>query len=295
MSSALLTPPRAPDRRALAAALVTVALWASAFVGIRAAGPDLSGGALALGRLLIGSAALGLLMLVRRERLPPRAVVPGIALCGVLWFGAYNVALNEAERRVDAGTAAMLVNLGPVFIAVLAGLLLGEGFPRTLLQGGAVALLGATIIALVTGSGRPTAGLGAALCVVAAATYAGGVVAQKPLLARCAPLPLTWLACTIGAVACLPFAPSLTGELADARPGAIAWTVYLGVMPTAVAFTTWAYALSRTTAGRMGATTYLVPPLAIALGWALLSEVPPVGALAGGVLCLAGVVIARRG
>ena len=61
-----------------------------------------------------------------------------------------------------------------------------------------------------------------------------------------------------------------------------------------VAFTTWAYALSSTTAGRMGATTYLVPPVAILLGWAMLGESPEAVAFLGGALCLVGVVIARR-
>src|SRR5215210_6396741 len=54
----------------------------------------------------------------RREPLPPRRDVPRLVLCGLLWFGAYYVLLNEAERRVDAGTAAMLVNVGPILIAV---------------------------------------------------------------------------------------------------------------------------------------------------------------------------------
>ncbi len=72
------------------------------------------------------------------------------------------------------------------------------------------------------------------------------------------------------------------------------WVVYLSVFPTAVAFTTWAYALSRTTAGRMGATTYLVPPLAVLMGWMVLGEVPPALALIGGALCLVGVAVTRR-
>jgi drug/metabolite transporter (DMT)-like permease len=70
--------------------------------------------------------------------------------------------------------------------------------------------------------------------------------------------------------------------------------VYLGAGPTAIGFVTWAYALARTTAGRMGSTTYLVPPLAVLLGWALLGESPPLLALPGGALCLAGVALARR-
>ncbi|MBO0773198.1 MAG: EamA family transporter, partial [Actinobacteria bacterium] len=50
----------APDRRAVLAAVVTVVLWASAFVAIRGGGRDFSPGALALGRLLCGSVVLGL-------------------------------------------------------------------------------------------------------------------------------------------------------------------------------------------------------------------------------------------
>jgi len=276
------------------AALVTVVLWASAFVGIRAAGEDLSPGALSLARLLVGSAALGTLVLFRRERFPARRDLPAIALCGVLWFGLYNVVLNAAERLVDAGTAAMLVNIGPILIAVFAGFLLGEGFPRTLLAGCAVAFAGVVVIGLATSGRSLDAGQGAVLCIVAALAYAGGVVTQKPLLQRVSALQVTWLACSVGALACLPFAPTLLGELGQADASAVGWAVYLGVFPTAVAFTTWAYALARTTAGRMGATTYLVPPLTVLMGWMILGEIPPVLALLGGALCLAGVAVSRR-
>ena len=137
----------------LVAALVTIVAWASAFVAIRHVGHVVSPGPLTLGRLLVGSAVLGLLMLARRRPLPERRHWPRLVACGVLWFGVYNVALNAAERRIDAGTASMLVNVGPVFIAVLAGLLLGEGFPRRLLVGTAVSLGGVAVIGLATSGG----------------------------------------------------------------------------------------------------------------------------------------------
>jgi drug/metabolite transporter (DMT)-like permease len=282
---------------ALGAALVTVFLWASAFVGIRSAGRSLSPGALSLGRLLVGAAALGIVLLARNERLPGwkavRPVAPALVLCGLLWFGAYNVALNAAERRVDAGTAAMLVNVGPILIAILAGLLLHEGFPRTLLIGCAIAFAGVVVIGLATSdAGVTTAGV--VLCLLAAVAYAGGVVSQKTVLRTLSPLQTIFLCCLIGAVACVPFAPQLLGELEDADATAVAWMVYLGVFPTALAFTTWAFALARTGAGRMAATTYLVPPVSVLLGWLVLSESPPAPALAGGALCLAGVIVARR-
>jgi drug/metabolite transporter (DMT)-like permease len=290
------TPSPARDRTlALGAALVTVALWASAFVGIRSAGHDFSAGALTLGRLLVASVVLGTVVAVRREPLPARRDLPAIVLCGLLWFGVYNVALNAAEQRVDAGTAAMLVNVGPILIAAMAGVLLHEGFPRTLLVGCAIAFAGAVVIGLATRDQSVSAGWGAVLCLVAALAYAAAVVAQKPLLARISALQVTFLACVVGTIACLPFAPTLVGELGDAGDPAVRWTIYLGIFPTAIAFTTWAYALSKTTAGRMGATTYLVPPLAILMGWLILDETPPALALLGGALCLTGVVAARRG
>lgn len=286
----------APSREqwlAIIAALVTVVLWASAFVGIRAAGRMLSAGPLSLGRLMVGSVALGLLVVIRREPLPSRRDLIGVVVCGLLWFGAYNVLLNQAERLVDAGTAAMLVNIGPIFIAVLSGLLLKEGFPRRLLIGCAIAFAGTVIIGLATSARGLDAGVGAILCIAAAAAYAGGVTVEKPLLARNSALSVTWLACTVGAIACLPFAPQLVHEVAPADGATIAWTVYLGVLPTAVGFSFWAYALARTSAGRMGATTYLVPPMAILMGWLLLGDVPAGLAFGGGVLCLAGVAVTR--
>jgi drug/metabolite transporter (DMT)-like permease len=214
-------------------------------------------------------------------------------LCGLLWFGLYNVTLNAAERHLDAGIAALLVNVGPIFIVILAGLLLHEGFPRLLILGCVISFAGAAVIGIATSKSAAGAGWGIALCIIAALGYAGGVVAQKPVLRHASPLAVTWLACTVGALSCLPFAPSLVHQAGHAGAAALAWTVYLGLFPTAIGFVTWAYALSHTTAGRMGSTTYLVPPVALLLGWMILGEVPPLLALPGGILCLGGVAIAR--
>jgi drug/metabolite transporter (DMT)-like permease len=282
-----------PDGRTLLAVGTTVLAWASAFVAIRGVGDDLSPGALALGRLLVGTAVLGVLLAGRGWVRPTGREWGLLAVCGVGWFGIYNVALNAAERHLDAGTTAMLVNIGPILIAVFAGLLLGEGFPRRLVAGIAVAFAGVLLIGVATrGSGADL--LGVVLCVVAAVTYAGGVVAQKPLLRRLPGLQVTFTGAAIGAICCLPWAGVLAGELGSAPAGSIAGMVYLGVVPTALAFSTWAYALGRMDAGRLGVTTYLVPPIVIVMGWVLLGEVPPILAVVGGVVCLAGVGLSRR-
>ncbi|MHC3473984.1 DMT family transporter [Streptomyces sp. 7R007] len=284
---------RRTDLLAAGAATVTVVLWASAFVSIRSAGAAYSPGALALGRLASGALALGVICLVRREGLPPRAAWRGIAISGALWFGFYMVALNWGEQQVDAGTAALVVNIGPILIALLGARLLGDPTPPRLLAGMAVSFAGAAVVGLsMSGSGGSSV-LGVVLCLLAAIGYAGGVVAQKPALARASALQVTTFGCLVGAVGCLPFAGQLVGEAADAPVSATLNMVYLGVFPTALAFTTWAYALARTTASRMGATTYAVPALVVALSWLTLGEVPGPATLGGGVLCLAGVAVSR--
>jgi drug/metabolite transporter (DMT)-like permease len=279
--------------RALAAALVSVCLWASAFVGIRAAGRAFSPGALALGRLTLGSVLLGALVLTRGWTRPSRRDVGLLVIAGLTWFGLYNVALNEAERRVDAGTASMLVMIAPVVVLALAAAFLKERFTRPLLAGGAVAFAGVLVIGLATSSGKATLS-GIVLCLVAAVASAIGLVAQKPVLGRLSALQVTWSCCTVGALVCLPYAPSLVRELGTASPAGLAWLVFLGVFPTSVAFTTWAYALARGTAGRVVAMAYLIPPVTIVISWLILGEVPGVVAMLGGALCVVGVSVARR-
>jgi drug/metabolite transporter (DMT)-like permease len=286
-----------PDRRArllaVGAAAVTVVLWASAFVSIRSAGEAYSPGALALGRLLAGALVLGTVCLVRREGWPPRAAWPGIVISGVLWFGLYSVALNWGEQQVHAGTAALVVNIGPLLIALLGARLLGDPMPPRLLAGMAVSFAGAVTVGLSMSGEGGSSVLGVVLCLLAAVTYAGGVVAQKPALGRASALQVTTYGCLVGAAGCLPFAGQLVHEAARAPVSATLNVVYLGVFPLALAFTTWAYALARTTASRMGATTYAVPALVVLMSWLALGEVPGLLTLAGGALCLAGVAVSR--
>lgn len=279
--------------RAALAAAVTVVCWASAFVSIRDAGRHIDPGPLTLGRMGIAAVVLLAIWAIRREGLPGRKAWPGIICAGVLWFGVYMVALNWGEQLVDAGTAALVVNIGPILIALLGGWFLKEGFAPRLFVGMALSFAGVLVVSLSMSREGATSILGVGLCLVAAVTYAIGVVAQKPALRHASALQFTTFGCTIAAVLCVPFTPTLFTELSEAPTSATLHVLYLGVFPTALAFMTWAYALKVTTAGKMGATTYVVPALVVLMSWMFLGEVPGLLTLGGGVLCLLGVAVAR--
>lgn len=301
------TPPPTPASRVtalgVAAMVVTVVLWASAFVGIRAIGPHFSPGSLTLGRLAIAAVVLAVLVLPQllKSRLLPRGREwwPILAY-GVMWFGGYNVALNAAEHVLDAGTSALLINVNPILVAIMAGVFLKEGFPRWLIIGSLVAFAGVALIAFgssqaSTSGARPTADMaGVLLCLLAAVLAAVSVIIQKPVLRKFPAAQATWFGILVGALCCIPFAGQLAAEL-QAAPAQATWgLVYLGIFPTAIAFTTWAYALSLVDAGKLAATTYLVPGTTILISWLLLGEIPTVLGLVGGLVCLVGVGLTRR-
>ncbi|MES9523041.1 DMT family transporter [Streptomyces capoamus] len=280
--------------RTAAAAGLAVVLWASAFVAIRGVGHALSPAPLALLRLGIAAVTLTVIAVVKRAarvRVSRKAFLL-IAAYAVLWLAGYTVALNAGERHVDAGTAALLVNLAPLLVAVTAGKFLGEGFSRSLIAGSLVALVGTALIA--TGATAQRDWTGVLLCLLAAALYAAGVMIQKVTLRHVDGLTAIWLGCIVATVVLLPWASQLAGELRVASTGVVLGAVYLGVFPTAIGFTAWAYALRRMNAGRLSAVTYAVPAVSVLLSWLLLAEIPTAYGLAGGVLCLTGVALSRR-
>jgi drug/metabolite transporter (DMT)-like permease len=278
--------------RVFFAALTTVVLWASSFVVIRSTGEHYGPGSLALLRMLVGSAGLGLIALLLGARWPRGRDLPLIVVWGLGWFTLYNLVLNQAETVLDAGTVSMLVNLAPLIALLFGALFLREGFPRPLLYGAPLSFLGVVLIGTCSWSGD-VALSGVFLAVLAAFLYGGSTVLQKRLLRDTNATTLTLVGAIAGAVGLLPWSGELIQDVAHAPASATLGVVYLGLFPTALAFSTWGYVLSRTTAGKTAATTYAVPVFVLLMSALFLGEFPSPVMLTGGALCLAGVFITR--
>ena len=273
---------------------VTILAWASAFIVVRGTAPHFTAGALALGRLVVGAVLLAPLLLRHRWMAPTRREWLLLLGFGALWFGGYSILLNLAEQSLDAGTTAMIVNIGPILIALGAGIFLREGLPRWLVIGTVVAFLGVVLIGIGTGGSVLGAGIGVFWALLAALTYAAGVLFQKPVLARLPNAQVVWIGCAIGVAVCTPFTGELVAGIQSAPVEGLLGMIWLGAIPTALGYTTWSYALARMPAGQLGVSTYIVPPVTIVLSLILFGEVPAVLAIVGGVITLAGVALSRR-
>ncbi|QSB06870.1 DMT family transporter [Natronoglycomyces albus] len=300
------TLPRLAQRNtvlAYVAIAVVIISWSSAFVALRYLRDEIDPFSIALGRNLIAAVVLFAIAVALAKRTrpvdaPAEPILPqgrewGFALaCGIGWFFLYHVALNYAVHYIDAGTAAILINIGPILIIALAVFFLGESPRPNLYVGVAIAFAGVMLIGTSSDADAQISWLGVVLCIAGACLYALGAITQKPLLKRTSALRVTVWTAVIGSITAIPFVVAV-GDFSQAS--AFGWwmLVYLGVVSTALGFFAWAYAMNQLKASVVSSFSYLIPPAAIVMGWLFLGELPTVLALLGSALCLLGVVIAR--
>lgn len=241
----------------------------------------------------MASVVLGMAAPLLGIRRPARGDVPRLAACALTGMAGYQFLLNAGERTVSAGTASLLVNTGPIFAALLAWMLLSRRPPANTWAGIAIAFTGATIITLGQNFNLDVS-INALLVLAAAASQATFFVLEKPLLERYTALEVTCYATWLGTLIALPALVDLTQDLDQTSPISVVSIVFLGAGASAVGFATWAYALARLEVATAANFLYLVPPVAIGVGWLVLGEVPAPTALAGGLIIITGVAISRR-
>ncbi len=283
------------DARLLAAATTTDVVGASSYAAIGAALGPYSPRPLALVRMLVASAAIGLYGAASGMRLPEARDLPAVVLAGLFAFAIYGVALNHGQLTASAGTASLIVASIPLFTSLLAVAFLGERLGVGGWSGVAVGFCGVALITLGEGSGFGV-NRGALFVILATASVSVYFAIQKPYLQQYGALPFTAYAVWAGTILLLPFLPGLMREVASAPPRATLIAAYLGVS-TAVAFATISYVFERLPASRAVTLEYVFPPVAIVIAYIWLGEVPSALAMTGGAVALLGVVLvnSRRG
>ncbi|MEJ2719266.1 MAG: DMT family transporter [Deltaproteobacteria bacterium] len=284
------------DSRTLGALSLTILFWASAFAGIRSGLTAYSPGSIALFRLLVASAVLTVYFLFSGLPLPKARDLPLIAFCGLLGIALYHLGLNYGEVTVTAGSAGFLISSVPIFSALLAAVVLREKLSLRAFGGIGMSFAGIALISMGEGDGAGISlDAGAMYILLAAIATSIFFVIQKPYLVKYGPILFTAYIFWAGTAFLLVFLPDFITEFRNASAPATLSVIYLGVFPTAIAYVTWAYALSRAPVSNVASFMYVVPVLGCFIAWLWLGELPTTLAVLGGVTALAGVALVNTG
>jgi drug/metabolite transporter (DMT)-like permease len=284
--------------------LVSNLIFATGYSVSRIVLEDIGPAALALARLAIGAAILvpwawrGMVTakLSREDHWR-------IGLMGVVGFTLAFALGNWGLAHSTASNAALLITVEPASLILLSPLLLGERLSRQEGLGAALAIVGAAVI-VVNGIPGVTLALaphwrGDLVLILSGVAYAAYSLLGRPVLLRHPALVVTAYSIVWGAAAMLPVAllEWATSPPVVWTPRAIAGTLYLGVVMTALGYAVWNWCLERVEAPRVAIFLNIQPLGGALLGVWWLGEQLTAFTVSGGLLILAGLhltVKARR-
>jgi drug/metabolite transporter (DMT)-like permease len=278
---------------AIVAGLCVVVLWASAFPAIHAAAPEFGFIGLSFVRLAVAMIVLLAIAVVRRARVPKPRDLGWIIAAGFFGMTAYQLLLNQSELHVPAGTASLIVAAAPLVSVAVARLLFREHVTVYTVIGSAVALGGVLTVCLA----QAGLSLSASVFVVVAAMIVQGIYhpLQRPLLRTYSGLEVATYTMVAGTIMTVPFVPFGWSEFSTASAGGWIGAVYLGLLPSALGFVLWGYAVGKVPVAVSTSLLYLVPPVAVFIAWIWLGELPITAELIGGLIVIFGVVIISQG
>jgi drug/metabolite transporter (DMT)-like permease len=275
-------------------------IWGASFLFIKVIVDETGPLETVTGRLFFGMVAvLSFILLTRRRIRTSPPVLARVVMLAVLTNIVPFALIAWSEEHIDSGVASILNATVPIFTALLAAALLDEEHftaPRVaglLLGFAGVAVLAGDSLLDITSADF----LGQLAVVVAAACYGLGAVVARNLLRDQDPVNLTALQLVIA----VPIAFVLTLLARGGSPhyglSAEAWLslVALGVGGTGLAYVAYLWLIDNIGSVRASLVTYIIPVVAVALGWIILGESPGLNTLAGGALVIAGVASVLRG
>ncbi len=265
--------------------------WGTTGTTLKLIGAEAPSAPLLVGALRMLIAAPALLAAAGATRRMPTRVGRGFAVAG-LCMAAYQICYFSAVPLAGVpATALLAICSAPVFIAILAKVVLGERLTRARLVAMVLGLAGAGL--LLAGEG-PMAGkgfaAGGALALAAGLAYSVYAVVTKRALNGASPLGLSALTFSAAALALSPVVAARWPEASQLLAHGAPHLLFLGLIATAAAYWLYTTGLQRVPAGAAAVAGLLEPLTATLLGAALFGERLGATGLAGAVLLVGAVV-----
>jgi drug/metabolite transporter (DMT)-like permease len=291
--------PSSQRAKALISLTVTAMIWGGTPVMMRYLVKDLPpGDVLALRYAICSVLFLAILAAQETSRIAWRDW-PGFLAAGVIGIAGYNILVNFGLHTTPGSLGGLILGTEPVFISVLAIVLLGERLRTRLVIGLALAAVG-SITLLSSGLAKVTADLtsvtGPLLVLGASICWSIYVVLIKPLLTRYGPVKATLVAALVASPPILAFT-SMQSFATAANMNALQWSVllFLAVFGNVVSSFTWNYGNKHIDSASASSFIYVVPAVSVAAGVFLLGEPFTWRLVTGGLMILAGIAITQFG
>jgi drug/metabolite transporter (DMT)-like permease len=286
--------------RALPALLLVGVIWGSSFLFIEVLTDETGATEVVTGRLFFGMLAIGGYMLATRRSVPfePKLIAQ-VSVLAVLSNIIPFALISWAQEHIESGTAAVLNSTMPVFTACFAAAFLAEErFTSARVAGLVLAVAG---VAVLTGPDAfdvtDSSVLGQLAVIAGAACYGVGAVYSRTLLATQEPLGLSILQVTIAFFLSIPLMLVITGGAPTYSLSVEAWAslLALGILGTGLAYVLYLWLIEHIGSVRGSLVTYIIPIVAVFLGWAVLDETVGLNTIGGGLLIVGGVACVLRG
>jgi drug/metabolite transporter (DMT)-like permease len=248
-------------------------------------------------RVLFASVTLLPVVLLTRKRQVVSAARSWRTMLALGFLLALGWALLFSSMKLIAIANAVLLNYtAPIFVALLAPLLLNERLEKSTLIALAISIAGIVLISHQQNTQTSTVDdlslLGVVLGLLAGLAYAGFIIVSKRALSRFSSQVVAFYSYSVASVFLLPFAIG-----ADLSPDLAPWLLLLvlGIFNTALAVTLYLKGLAMVKAQKAVVLTYLEPASAAVFGFVFLAQQPTPLMLVGGFLILiAAYVVASR-
>lgn len=219
----------------------------------------------------------------------------------LLGLGMLGVGLNQAFfvsglSRTSVAHAALMIGLTPISVLLLASIAGQERMSVTRLAGMFLALGGIAVLQFGPGSQKSGNLLGDLIVFCGGFVFAIFTVVGKATMGRVGGVVVNTFAYASTGLALLPLTVYLAIDFPFERVSPVAWAsvLYMAVCPSVIGYLIYYHALSRISASKLSAFTYLQPLLAMLMAIPTLGEHPTPSLLFGGMMILAGVSIAER-
>lgn len=282
------------SRKVFVISLFTMIGWASGFPAIRASLlGGFQAGHLLLFRFLIASLLFILygLYAAPHFRLPRKSDFLRIFVLGVVGITFYHYGVTFGQQTVESGTASMIIGAGPIVTTLIAVIILKERMELFGWIGLGVGFIGVLLITFGTTGAAFGLSKGFLLLFFSMVSTSVFFVYQKPLFKIYRPIELTAYFTWAGTIPMLYFAPGLIGTIQHATLEANLSAIYVGVVPAALCYATWATALSLGNVSTVSSMIYLEAPFAILIAWIWLQELPSGLSLIGGLIAITSVAM----